>query len=332
MGIKNLNRFLCENCSKKSINKINFKKLENKTIVIDTSIYLYKFLSENALIENMYLLISIFREYKIVPIFIFDGKPPPEKRELLIQRCVEKKEAEQKYMNFQALMNDASENKVILNDQESKLIQNEMEKLKSQMIRVTDEDIRKVKMLFDAYGVNYYHAPGEADLLCVYLVKIGKAWGCMSDDMDMFLYGCPYVIRNISIMKHSALLYDTASILKDLDMTEKKFCEIMVLSGTDYNIYSNTSLNETIKWYYEYNKYCYSTEKKGQPIYSFYVWLIKNTKYITNFDALLKTYQIFQFNNYKELENWKDIEIPQKEMDIPLLKSIMVKEGFIFME
>ena len=43
MGIKYLNRFLQENC-KQSINKINLNELSGKKIVIDTSIYMYRYL------------------------------------------------------------------------------------------------------------------------------------------------------------------------------------------------------------------------------------------------------------------------------------------------
>jgi hypothetical protein len=60
MGIHNLNRFLLNNCTHESINKKHMKFLSGKTIVVDTSIYLYKFIANNLLIENMYLLITIF--------------------------------------------------------------------------------------------------------------------------------------------------------------------------------------------------------------------------------------------------------------------------------
>ena len=101
MGIKNLNRFLRENCTKKSISKKHLKYFEGKTVVIDTSIYLYKFISEDSLMESMYLFISILKSYRIRPIFIFDGKPPPEKKDLLRQRRLDKKLAQQKYFLIQ---------------------------------------------------------------------------------------------------------------------------------------------------------------------------------------------------------------------------------------
>ena len=294
MGIKNLNRFLRENCTKRSINKVHLKQFANKIIVIDTSIYLYRFLNDGALIENMSLMISIFKSYKITPVFVFDGKPPPEKKQLLIQRLIEKKEAEEKFLNIQSSIDNVSEDKKI-----ALLI--EMDKLKRQFIRVTEDDIRKTKELMDIHRITYYESPGEADELCAYLVKSRKAWGCLSDDMDMFLYGCQYVLRNISLIHHTVLFYNTRKILGDLEMTEKEFCQIMVLSGTDYNIYSDTSLTETIKWFYEFKKYCFNQKCSMD----FYEWLCKYTKYIKDYDNLLKTYQIFQLANNK---NWKQFE------------------------
>ena len=248
MGIKNLNKYLYENCSKKAISKIHLRKLSGKTLVIDTSIYLYHFLGENALMENMYLLISILKLYDITPIFIFDGKPPPEKHELLRKRYTDKKDAQNRYQILQdSLGNMTSE------ERKEALI--ELSNLKRQCIRIYDEDIIKIKELMNAYNVTYYDSPNEADDLCVYLVKTGIAWGCMSDDMDMFLYGCSYVLRNLSLMNHTITLYNTQQILLELDLSEKEFCEIMTISGTDSNIHSTTTLHETLKWFQEYKKY-----------------------------------------------------------------------------
>jgi hypothetical protein len=320
MGIKNLNRFLRDNCSKKAITKKHLSYFKNKTVVVDTSIYLYKFASEGSLMESMYLFISVLKSYRITPLFIFDGKPPPEKNELLRQRKLEKKDAEQKYNSLQAKLQTINDN------EESKEIMQEMDNLKRQMVKIRDEDIKNVKRLMDAYGVIYYDAPGEADRLCAYLLKNGKAWACISDDMDMFLYGCKYVIRNVSLMNHTAIYYDTEKILSELDMTENRFCEIMVLSGTDYNMNSNTCLNETIKWYYEYIKYANNVNNP----YGFYVWLLKNTKYISDYSHLINTYRIFQFNNNTDLENWDNIEVIENELNNVALKEIMGKEGFVF--
>ena len=64
MGIRNLNYYLRNNCPD-SIRCINISDLSGKRIVVDASIYLYKFESDNLLLENMYLMLSIFNHYKI---------------------------------------------------------------------------------------------------------------------------------------------------------------------------------------------------------------------------------------------------------------------------
>lgn len=322
MGIKNLNRFLMDNCSKKSIKKVHLKTFSNKTIVIDTSIYLYKFMSENALLENMYLLISILRSYNITPIFIFDGKPPPEKKDLLIRRKLEKKQAQEKYKLLEESLT------MEISDERREELMLELESLKRQFVRIKEEDVQGVKRLMDAYGVAYYTSPGEADHLCAYIIKENKAWACLSDDMDMFLYGCKRVMRHISLLNHTVILYDFDLILKDLQMSEQNFREIMVISGTDYNINSNTSLFDTMQWFQEYNKYLFDGTQNINQEQSFYDWLLTNTKYITNEFDLRKVYSMFILDNYV-VEN-KLININNKlVVDKNKLQQILRKEGFL---
>ena len=136
MGIKNLNRFLRDN-AKDSIKFEHMSKLSGKKIAVDISIYMYKYASENALIENMYLMLSIFRYYNVIPIFIFDGKPPAEKKELLQKRREDKKEAEIEYNNLK--------NKLQINENmdeiEKQEISNSMDMLKRKFVNVSKNDI-----------------------------------------------------------------------------------------------------------------------------------------------------------------------------------------------
>ena len=96
MGIKHLNRFLKETASS-SIKFVNLSQFIGKKIAVDISIYMYRYASDNNLIENIYLMLSVFRHYNIIPIFVFDGKPPNEKKDLLNKRREDKKEAEEEY-------------------------------------------------------------------------------------------------------------------------------------------------------------------------------------------------------------------------------------------
>ena len=76
---------------------MHFKALENRVIAIDASIYLYRFLAEDCLLENIYSMVALMKHYGIIPIFIFDGKAPVEKQKLLEKRNRDKNAAEKKY-------------------------------------------------------------------------------------------------------------------------------------------------------------------------------------------------------------------------------------------
>ena len=85
MGIKHLNQFVRQECPD-AIRHITFADLAGKIVVVDASIYMYRFLADQALLENMYTMVSLLQMHGIVPVFVFDGKPPDEKRTLLNKR------------------------------------------------------------------------------------------------------------------------------------------------------------------------------------------------------------------------------------------------------
>jgi len=196
--------------------------------------------------------------------------------------------------------------------------------LKKQSTMITYDNIQDVKDLMTAYGVTYICAEGEADTLCVQIAKT-NAWGCMSDDMDMFVYGCPRVFRALNMANHSLLYYDTESILKDLNLDATVFREIAVLSGTDYSTMKSSqptivSLQATYTYYTKYKKH-----GATQP---FYEWLVQHTNYIDKMDCdnLYKIIKMFV------LKHQTFDEFCNKHIDMTLLKKIMQKEGFLFLE
>jgi flap endonuclease-1 len=321
MGIKHLNKFLRTECGD-SIKVISIAELSGKKIAVDISIYMYKYESNEALIENMYILLAIFRQYNIIPIFIFDGKPPTEKKALLQKRREDKKEAEKEYN----ILKQKLDMNITCDDKQE--IITSMDLLKKQFIYINKEKIDQVKNLIRSYGATYYDAPGEADELCAQLVLKNKVWACLSEDMDMFVYGCTRVIRYLSLFNRTAVLYDMKGILENLNFTQKELREICVLSGTDYNIQNcdnkskNTpNLYETLKLF---NKY-----KKEKEILEFYEWLKINSDYITDYELLKNIYDIFDLKK-TNLMSFEKIKIANGPIDYDNIKSILKTDGFIF--
>lgn len=322
MGIRHLNKFIRNNCTK-SIQCISMSELSGKKVAVDVSIYLYKFTGDGALLENMYLMLSIFRHYGIIPLFIFDGKPPDEKKDLLDQRKGDKTRAKMEYNKLK----DQLETDTNLDNDEKQEISNTMDILKKQFIYIQKDQILKVKELMRAFGATYFDAPGEADELCALLTIKKKVWACLSEDMDLFVYGCPRVLRYFSLIKHNAVIYHTHKIYDELGLKEKEFRQICVLSGTDYNIqYSkNTDLYSTLKIFKKYHK------RMGAEEDDFYNWLIENTDYI---DDYLFVQQIYDLFDLKELDyptlNFEHIKIQNGPYNKAEIKKLMIEDGFLY--
>ena len=336
MGIKFLNKILRDTCDK-SIWQINISELTGKKIAVDISIYLYKYETTDTLLENIYLMLAIFRQYNITPIFIFDGKAPAEKKQLLQKRREDKAAAKNEYNKLK----DVLENNADKDEEEKLDIAASMDQLKKQFVHISREKIEKVKELIRAYGATYYDAPGEADELCALLVIKKKVWACLSEDMDLFVYGCNRVLRYFSLFNQTVVLYYTKGILEQLNMTQKEFREICVLSGTDYNINANTnkennkyndlslSLPNTMKLFRKYKEV--NTNANNL---TFYDWLNQSEKtadYITDLDLLNKINNMFIVSN--ELTDlFKNIKIANGPIQKETVKEIMKEDGFMFID
>jgi len=285
MGVRMLNRYLRE-YSPDAIKEITLNELKGRKIAIDISIFLYKFKGDNMLFENMYKMIQLFRTYYVTPIFVFDGKPPDEKLDVLSERDSIKKIAKAKCESIEKELNENTE----LSEEERSRLIDALKREQKNCLRITNANIRDVKNLITLMGVSYLEADGEADELCVLLVKKKIAWACMSDDMDMFVYGCQRVLRSFDLKKGTMMLYTMTDILKNLKMNLYEFRQVCLLSGTDYNK-TNFTIFSTMGMFYKYLK-------RRKPNTSFYDWLIYIKTIDTEYKEVLdKTCDMFILDN-----------------------------------
>ena len=211
-----------------------------------------------------------------------------------------------------------------------------MDLLKRKFVNISKKDIQIVKRLIRAYGATYYDAPGEADEICALLTIKGKVWATLSEDMDMFVYGCPRVIRYMSLLNHTIVLYDTKSILETLGISQKDLREICVLSGTDYNsiVQENKNcinLNTTLKYFKKFSKEKKKRECNNEEIIEFYHWLVLNTNYIKDLDILQKICDIFNLTiNHEHIKKFEDIKITNSILVKEEIVEILKIDGFIF--
>ena len=331
MGIKNLNQFIQTECSD-GIKTIPFNALANKVVVIDANIFMYRFVAEDALLENMYSMISIFKMHGIVPVFVFDGKPPEEKRKTLNKRMRLKRIAEMQY-NRLVSHHDSNGN----NGNNGHAHAHALKALRRRFIRISNADFERVKTLMRALGVQYIVASGEADALCAQMVIKRKAYACVSDDTDLFVHGCCRVLRHINLFDQTAVLYDMHKILNILGINMTEFRQICVISGTDYNCGSihGHNLRNAVNLFKQYKK-CGQDAEENDDVFApdFYTWLhhtctTHNQRYHFDYDITMSVYNMF--DTATMINCVPEILPPAKRRrNDELLHEVMAHENFIF--
>ena len=302
MGIRCLNKFLTKYCSN-SITKLHLNELNGKRIAIDANIYMYEFYSEGKLMEGFYYMISIFKYYNIEPIFIFDGKTPENKYETIKERQANKIIAENKYNKLAEIYDENCQ---------------ELINLRKQFIRLSKNHFSDVKNLIEYMGITYIEAPFEADEICAKLVLTNSVYGCLSEDTDMFAYGCTRIFKNINLKKETIVEYNLCNILKYLNINLENFKQLCVISGTDYN-------KETKGFMYYYNIYKNKYRIVSNKYHSFYEWLYMNN-YNYDYDNLLKICSIYCKNKVFENEIiYKNNKFRRND-----LQNLLKKHNFIF--
>ena len=150
----------------------------------------------------------------------------------------------------------------------------------------------------------------------------------MSEDMDMFAYGCPCVLRNFSITKQTLLSYNLQEILSQQQMNMIEFRQILSISGTDYNKEDSTNLYDTIKLFREYKNAIIILDTE---VPSFYDWIEKNCLHIQNRDTLETVCAMF--GTHSDIVNkFEDYVVCYQNYDATELYKFLEPEGFIFIQ
>lgn len=220
--------------------------LRGKTIAIDAYNALYQFLSiirqpdgtplmdrqgrvTSHLSGLMYRNANLLQS-GILPVYVFDGEPHPLKMRVLEGRAEVRSQAEKEWK--EAI--------------EAGDLERAMTKAQ-QTSRLTGEMVESSKRLLQLLGIPIVGARRDGEAQASYMTLKGDVWCTASQDYDSLLYGCPRLLKNLTLSGRRKLprrqewvevnieLIDLRENLARLGINREQLVDIGILIGTDFN-------------------------------------------------------------------------------------------------
>lgn len=248
MGIKQLFKFLSENAPR-SIKTQTMENYTGRVLAVDASTCLYQFVvairlgAENQHVNLMndagevtshlggFLNRTVrMLEAGVKPVYVFDGKPPEFKAAELAERREKRVKAES---DLKAAVEAGNVEEAL--------------KQSKRTVKVTPKMNEDVRRLLRLMGCPVIEAPCEAEATCAELVKMGKAYGAATEDMDVLTFGAPVMVKNLFNTQPSSggptalksgqkpvFEVNLSLALEQLNVSMDQFIDFCILCGCDY--------------------------------------------------------------------------------------------------
>ena len=233
MGIRGLTGWI-RWAAPEAIRPPDWSSLRGKKIGIDILGFLYKTKSRGQC-PLLYLanMVVRFKQLGIIPIMVFDGKPPSEKKTALRQRTEVRVKSETKLHHLE---NDIASDTI--SDYQRSILELEASRLRKDTCYLTSEERDVSKQLFYACGVLSLNASGEADNVLAYFAKHGFIDAVISNDMDLLARGVEHLyVPDLYTLPGDTSgwsCYSLSKLLSSVSLSYTQFVEMCVLMGCDY--------------------------------------------------------------------------------------------------
>ncbi len=225
---------------------LQFKELAGKKVAIDAMNSLYQFLSiirqptgeplkdssgrvTSHLSGLLYRNVNLM-DFGILPVYVFDGRPPGLKAGVVKDRIEIRTAAEKKWKEA--------------------LSAGDLETARSfaqQASRLSGDMIHDSKILLEYMGIPTVQAFTEGEAQAAYMTSRGDVWATGSQDYDSLLFGANRLARNLTISGKRKIprkniyvdvvpeIFHLDKVLEEIEIDREQLIELSILIGTDYN-------------------------------------------------------------------------------------------------
>lgn len=147
-------------------------------------------------------------------------------------------------------------------------------------------------------GIFYFDVFSEVEVSCVVLVKVGKVYVVVTEDMDCLIFGSFVLMRYLIVSEVKKLFIQEfyfSRILQELGLNQEQFVDLCILLGSDY---------------------CESIRGIGFK---------RVVDFIQKYKSIEEIVRRFDFNKYFVSENWFYKEVQQFFLEFEVLDSEIVE-------
>lgn len=158
----------------------------------------------------------------VLPVWVFDGRPPERKAGTIRRRIAVKEKAEAQYQEALAA-----------GDLET------ARRKAAQTSHLTRPMVEELTELLGALGVPVVAAPGEGEAQAAVMAARSTVWASASEDYDTLLFGAPRLVRGLAARGRTgsggAQFIDRDALLNQLGIDADELIALGVIVGTDFN-------------------------------------------------------------------------------------------------
>jgi flap endonuclease-1 len=223
------------------------ENLRGRSLAIDGNAELYQFLalirlrdgtplrdSKGRITSHLaglfYRTTRLVADYRLEPVFVFDGTPPALKATEIQRRRSTRERYRQEHAEAMRSGDLArAYSKATMTS------------------RLTREMIVEARELLHLLGIPAIQAPSEAEAQAAHMARAGRVWAAASKDYDALLFGAPRLLRFLTISGKEFLpsqgrfrpivpeLIELDRLLDGWRITREQLVDLAILVGTDFN-------------------------------------------------------------------------------------------------
>lgn len=198
---------------------------------IDSSVYIKRYMQVHGVYYTLAILNQLlgFLMNNVIPVYIFDGKPPIDKQNVLQQRYIRRINNRKKLHKIEQKRDYNTNDNFMTN----KFDDYEKEKLRirKQLVTIHRKDVLNIIEMLNICNIPYIQSSVEADSTLGELYRQGYIDVVLSSDMDLLLKGCE---RVVSFTQGGHMYeYNLNHILNGLCLEYKEFVDMCILFGCE---------------------------------------------------------------------------------------------------